>query len=500
MGKESLRICTDHMGQMLRWPLAWTLLVLTGAAGAAAQSANPPQAPGTPPQFEIKVERNTVVVAVVVRDAKGAAVGGLHKEDFQLLDNGEAQEITGFNVEVSKPQPALVQPSQAAPAVSTATPPPPPAAAPERFVAFFIDDVHGKPEEYWRSRDAAWRFVGTSARPQDHLAVFSTSGKHQVDFTGDQVKIHDALFHLSFRGPHSAGCPEVDEYEAYLATKEQSSDALAVLHAEALQCTCGAGSGESADMPNPMQERPSMMQNLGGGNPHDNCRRGAERDAENKANAVWSASENLARHSLQALENTVNRLAAMPGQKSLVLISSGFLSETQEDKIDAMINHALRREVVISSIYAPGLEAAGSGESAAESRQLAPRLAVAKGQIHDMSLAHVTSAMANLSAGTGGTFFYNDNDFDGAIRRAAAVPEVLYVLTFSPRDFKLDGKFHTLKVTLNASGHFAIQARRGYFASKTTLVGAAERSGNRANSGEACGVRSQAKTPSLRSG
>ena len=50
------------------------------------------------------VERNLVVVAVVVRDAKGAAVGGLRKEDFRLLDNGRPQAITGFSVEASKPQ------------------------------------------------------------------------------------------------------------------------------------------------------------------------------------------------------------------------------------------------------------------------------------------------------------------------------------------------------------------------------------------------------------
>ena len=81
--------------------------------------------------------------------------------------------------------------------------------------------------------------------------------------------------------------------------------------------------------------------------------------------------------------------------------------------------------------------------------------------------------MASLSAATGGVFFHNSNDFNDGFRQAAAVPEVYYVLTFSPADIKLDGKFHSLKVTLNTHQPFTIQARRGYFASASGLAGQA---------------------------
>jgi hypothetical protein len=46
----------------------------------------------------------------------------------------------------------------------------------------------------------------------------------------------------------------------------------------------------------------------------------------------------------------------------------------------------------------------------------------------------------------------------------AARPEYLYVLGFSPQDLKLDGRLHTLKITLRNSGKFEIQARSGYYA------------------------------------
>jgi VWFA-related protein len=212
------------------------------------------------------------------------------------------------------------------------------------------------------------------------------------------------------------------------------------------------------------------MQNRAAG---DACPQVAMRDAESKASAVWSYAEMQSRHSLQALENSVSRLAAMPGQRILVLVSQGFLTETEGDKVDAIINRALRQEVVISAIHAAGLEAPAPEETM--NPDLPPVFEALKIALKNTGSAVSASVLASLSSGTGGIFFYNNNDFDEGIRRAAAVPEVMYVLSFSPQDLKLNGKFHSLKVTLTTHGPFTIQARRGYFASKTTLGKAADK-------------------------
>jgi len=41
------------------------------------------------------------------------------------------------------------------------------------------------------------------------------------------------------------------------------------------------------------------------------------------------------------------------------------------------------------------------------------------------------------------------------------------LLGFSPQNLKIDGRFHTLKVTLTSKEKYSVQARHGYFAPKT---------------------------------
>jgi len=93
-GPASLRAC----GPVLRGgrPSAAVVLSLAllvvGIFGGAQAMAD--QAPGekeiatqdVQSPFTVRVQRNTVLVRVVVRDSKGRVVGGLRKEDFRISE------------------------------------------------------------------------------------------------------------------------------------------------------------------------------------------------------------------------------------------------------------------------------------------------------------------------------------------------------------------------------------------------------------------------------
>ena len=57
--------------------------------------------------FKLQVQRNMVLVRVIVRDSNSRPVAHLQKEDFRLFDNGKAQEIDQFAVESSSRTPAI---------------------------------------------------------------------------------------------------------------------------------------------------------------------------------------------------------------------------------------------------------------------------------------------------------------------------------------------------------------------------------------------------------
>ncbi len=64
---------------------------------------------------------------------------------------------------------------------------------------------------------------------------------------------------------------------------------------------------------------------------------------------------------------------------------------------------------------------------------------------------------------TGGLFFHDNDDLDVGFRELGMVPEVSYLIGFSPEE-PPDGKYHGLKVRMKSRNQYLIQARPGYWA------------------------------------
>src|ERR1700691_4873654 len=80
----------------------------------------------------LKVNVNSVLVPVVVRDEQGHAVGNLKQEDLKVFDQGKPRQISGFTMQQGAPPETFLQtgPAPTAPGVPGAPGTPQAEAAP----------------------------------------------------------------------------------------------------------------------------------------------------------------------------------------------------------------------------------------------------------------------------------------------------------------------------------------------------------------------------------
>ena len=396
----------------------------------------------TPTTFKVRV--NLVLVRVVVRDAQGKVVSNLKKEDFQLYDNRKLQTISSFSLETPEKRTASAVASTAVENSSSSADVAEGKAVvlPQRFVSMVFDDVHLSMADAVFVRDSATRFFGALAA-SDRVSLSTTSGQLTQEFTDDREKLSKALLGILPHSMTSQGfhdCPEVSYYQADLIVNKSDVQALAVATDDALQC---AFSGDTRMI--------AAAQSL----------------AQAAANRMVAQGDNETQYAYRHLEDVVRRLASMPGQRILVLVSPGFISSTLQSEASEMVDRATRSNIVINTIDARGLYAPDVGGDIADPPHDSYRTAGYKTSYRVAAQLAQQDVLAQLADGTGGNFYHNRNDVDEAMREAGAAPAISYLLGFSPQNLKIDGRFHTLKVTLTSKEKYSVQARHGYFAPKT---------------------------------
>ena len=188
--------------------------------------------------------------------------------------------------------------------------------------------------------------------------------------------------------------------------------------------------------------------------------------ADDAARQSLVEGEAESRLALGVLKDVVRRISLTPGERSIVVVSPGFLTPQLESEYIDIIDRALRSEVIIGTLDARGLYIPGALGDVSKQVSANPMVATQEAQYDSASASANADVLAILADGTGGNFFHNSNDLKEGFRRVASAPEYSYVLGFSPQDLKPDGSFHSLKVTLKAPLRLNLQARRGYYAPK----------------------------------
>jgi VWFA-related protein len=410
---------------------------------------------------------NLVPVRVVVHDSSGHAVENLTKEDFQLKQDGKLQFITHFSVvtpgsaekQVARGEAIPMPPDPASYSISDSTAgdaTKPGAASPgsltmaTRFVALLFDDTHLETGDLMRSKVAALRFIDSSVKPNERLAVYTISGHNQVDFTDDKGKIRDAISHLIYNpvGAYDPAtqheCLQITYYQAELIQNQNDSQALGAATADAVACAQAmTGTSQGA------QQQANMI-------------------VASTVAQVVNAGEINTQYAVRRLQEVVRRVSVMPGQRSIVLVSPGFLTLTYEYDVSEVIDKANKANVFINALDGRGVYTVDPiGDISQDAPLRANSATVALSMQYRVMEQQVQSeVLSNLAYSTGGFYFYNNNDLDVGFRTTAAEPEVSYLLAFVPTNLKNDGRFHTISVKLTGKEKYTVQSRRGFFAPK----------------------------------
>ena len=428
-----------------------------GQADAAATQSSESEISTRDSDAAIKIEVNLVLVPVVVKDSNGNPVSGLKKEDFQLLDNGKPQSISTFSVETAE--------TRAGSAAATAETKPPetetekattrvpsalvnkPLELPRRFIALVFDDSHMKVAEAMAVHAATEKLFATLT-PTDRVAIYSTQGDVQQDYTGDAATLRKTLASIV---PHSSKneghyeCPNISYYQAGLIEYQHDDEAIQVAQVDAIVNEC------------PLNLEPTIQRIL---------REGDDRTVDTYRN----------------LGDVVSKLSVMPGQRVLVYVSPGFLVGTAvQSSTTDWVERAVRAGIVVNTIDARGLYTpeglpdmdAVPQKAPYKHRQggsLVPDPKMdyqgIEGQYRMQAQFDSGIALQGMAAGTGGTYFHNRNDLDVGLRQALAVPSVTYILGFKPQNTEANGRLHSLKVQVASGKNYSIQARNGYYATK----------------------------------
>jgi len=381
-----------------------------------------------------------------VRDQQGKTIGTLHKEDFHLSDRGKPQEIAQFTIEgsaFSKAQEAVRAETPGAPAAV------PKAVAPSRFVALVFDDVRLAIDELMNVRQAALKQIENGIPPQERISVLTLSGSVTLEFTNDAAKLREMLLQIK-PVPPAKHFPPASFYEADEFMKNPGDEGLACGDL----CTCPTG------MPLVLMKQSCITQDCLG--LHGYAAIESTPIARSTLRAVYNEGASTSSNAFRTLNNAVRLLGSMPGDRVMILISPGmYLNDELQRSFGETVDRATRSGIIVNTLDARGVytlnpEFQGCRLSNPQGEILSKRYAIA-------AIAAQGPILHDLADATGGTAV-SDNDFLSGLNRLANPPEHVYYLGFYPRELKLDGKFHEIKVTLANSQGLTVQARKGYWA------------------------------------
>jgi len=360
------------------------LALLLAASDGRGQA--PPQAPQPPPVFGAAVD--LVRLDVTVLDKDGRPVTGLSRGDFVVEEEGHAQTLESFEpVVVRGGRPATLDEPPRLTGARLRAP------SEGRCLLIFIDDIHVSPPTMERVRASLRRFLETDVREGDWVTVVAP--EQQLWWTARNAWEYRQLAGVVGRLTGQGGS---DSYGDWAAVRAIEYGLPAVGGTSAVMA---GGSGTSSG--------PGQFAVVG------------RPDAPVFTEEVVQRVKRRTGITLTGLVQALESLVRLRGQKSLVLVSSGFLLLPKMPGYEEAIDLARRANVAIHFVDVRGTQTGVRAEGPGSGVIPMPGsvFAVATGD---------TEGIAEV---TGGTVFAG-NDPEAGLRRVAERSDAYYLLGYQP--------------------------------------------------------------------
>lgn len=433
------------------------LLVLTIVLGLATRPFAAPQEPSssTPNQIH-RISTAAVVVDAVVRDGKGRPIADLRKEDFELFEDGVRQEIGALTVVA----PATASDHAAGVVVETpaagggAGSASAPAAGPS-FLAIVFDRL--TPEARALAYKAALAYLET-LQPNDFVGIFLSDATLTTiqAYTNDRAKLQAALRDVASRAT------SVFDRTALRNDVRQRDSRGNLLPGDAHPSVDVVASAESV------------------GRPVDNRLEGREFQAlelvtHNSFEAMARDEQGYA--TTNALLALTTGLGTLPGRKSVVFFAEGLsIPDAVLPHFRNVIANANRGNVSVYTIDAAGLRVhSKDAEIGREIRAMAAASLTGGGSVamlernEDVLRKDPRTSLTLLAQQTGGFLVDSTNDLSRGFKQIDADRRFHYLLTYTPQNGELDGKWRTITVKV-IGRRVNIRARSGYLAVRTSMT------------------------------
>jgi VWFA-related protein len=397
-------------------------------------------------QDVIKVTSNLVSLDVMVKDKKGKAITDLKAGDFVLSENDVPQNIEFFDSTL-----ATGKNTGRPGTISVSTGPGPPISLPRNIIALVLDGQTTEGPNLKHVRDGMTKYIRERISDSDLVALFAISGGLQLlqPFTQDKAKLVSAVEHADSTSTVSKTSEQRGINEAMAAIRDQ------LAAAPAGEITTPAGGSAAAQ---------AMI---------------SRRVLEQYVQLRSALSTQQTRPVLAGLAAICEGLRALPGKKTLVVFSQGFIAPQALDwQVQSTIDIANRANVAIYIIDSSGLtggtpqsgalvpSSALSGISAATSQE--NRIRAGAGEsVFDVSrqegLNRQQDLLYRISSDTGGQFIKNTNDIAGGLERIDEEIRSRYTLAYRSTDPNFDGSFRKVKIEVRRPDA-KVLARPGYYA------------------------------------